>query len=441
MIKTNIKRITAAAAALAVMSSLTGCGEKTTWGADIDQIRVPAGIFIYYLYNSYYTAQGRLSEETAELGSEAEETQPDLFSSQIEGKDSKQWIYDEATKSMQEYAAVEAKFDEYGLALTSEEREAALIYCDQLWDYAGEYYVGMGISQDSYNKIYLNSEKRSKLFEDIYSEGGEQAVSDEELKSYLDENYAMVNFIKMELKDGDGNLLKSDGKAERMAMAEDYIERYKNGEDLDALNAEYEEFYSRLQEEAAAAAEAEQEGNSAEVDESDAQAEESGTEDGVTPSDDAVYEEPAETDNEALPEETQTWSGEDSADFDMSGIDDDYTYDGGETLNSAFSSNKQAIERSGTAPDSAVVAAVFDEMSNGEIKVVESTDGEYYYVVVKLDILENDDYLNSARESLLYEMKSEDFDELIAGWTETQTVSKNEDAYKRYDPQKMFGDE
>ena len=35
-------------------------------------------------------------------------------------------------------------------------------------------------------------------------------------------------------------------------------------------------------------------------------------------------------------------------------------------------------------------------------------------------------------------MKSEDFDALITQWTEAQNVVKNQDAYKRYDPKKLF---
>ena len=49
MARFNIKKITAVAAAAAVMSSMTACGENTTWGATIDGSDIPAGIFIYYL--------------------------------------------------------------------------------------------------------------------------------------------------------------------------------------------------------------------------------------------------------------------------------------------------------------------------------------------------------------------------------------------------------
>lgn len=458
MARFNIKKITAVAAAAAVMSSMTACGENTTWGATIDGSDIPAGIFIYYLQSAYYSAQSKLNEENsassdAIASADGTTTTAAVFSSQIDGKDAKTWIYDEATKSMQEYAAIEAKFTELGLTITADEKDAAKVYCDQTWDYAGEYYTKMGISEKSFTSLYLNSQKRDKVFKTIYSEGGEYAVSDDEIKTYLDENYAMINYIAMELKDGSGNLLKSDGKAEMMSMAESYVERYKNGEDFDALNAEYTAYYDNLKaaaaEEAANAAadEAETETSTAEVTPSDAEAALEDNADEITDSaeiaEDATE---APTEDTAEAEETAD-TAEETAEADSSTTEEaadttetstnasaEETSDSGEQI----SSNKTVIEKSGTTPDSAVVSKVFDEMQKGDIQIIESSDSETYYIVLKMDVLETDEYFLSAKDSLLYEMKSEDFDALITQWTEAQNVVKNQDAYKRYDPKKLF---
>ncbi|WP_147621174.1 hypothetical protein [Huintestinicola sp.] len=462
MARFNIKKITAVAAAAAVMSSMTACGENTTWGATIDGSDIPAGIFIYYLQSAYYSAQSKLNEENsassdAVASADGTTTTAAVFSSQIDGKDAKTWIYDEATKSMQEYAAIEAKFTELGLTITADEKDAAKVYCDQTWDYAGEYYTKMGISEKSFTSLYLNSQKRDKVFKTIYSEGGEYAVSDDEIKTYLDENYAMINYIAMELKDGSGNLLKSDGKAEIMSMAESYVERYKNGEDFDALNAEYTAYYDNLKAEAEAAAaeeaanaaadEAETEISTAEVTPSDAEAALEDNADEITDSaetaedateapteDTAEADETADTAEETAEADSSTT--EEAADTTETSADAsaEETTDSGEQI----SSNKTVIEKSGTTPDSAVVSKVFDEMQKGDIQIIESSDSEKYYIVLKMDVLETDEYFLSAKDSLLYEMKSEDFDALITQWTEAQNVVKNQDAYKRYDPKKLF---
>ncbi len=457
MARFNIKKITAVAAAAAVMSSMTACGENTTWCATIDGSDIPAGIFIYYLQSAYYSAQSKLNEENsassdAVASADGTTTTAAVFSSQIDGKDAKTWIYDEATKSMQEYAAIEAKFTELGLTITADEKDAAKVYCDQTWDYAGEYYTKMGISEKSFTSLYLNSQKRDKVFKTIYSEGGEYAVSDDEIKTYLDENYAMINYIAMELKDGSGNLLKSDGKAEIMSMAESYVERYKNGEDFDALNAEYTAYYDNLKAEAEAAAaeeaanaaadEAETETSTAEVTPSDAEAALEDNADEITDSAETA-EDATEVSTEDTAEADETAdTAEETAEADITTEEAaettetsaEETTDSGEQI----SSNKTVIEKSGTTPDSAVVSKVFDEMQKGDIQIIESSDSEKYYIVLKMDVLETDEYFLSAKDSLLYEMKSEDFDALITQWTEAQNVVKNQDAYKRYDPKKLF---
>lgn len=436
MSKLNIKKAIAIASAAAIMAGASGCGEKTTWGAEINGTQVPAGVFIYYLQNAYYDAQSKAeTSETAE-GEEA----PDIFTLQIEGKNAKDWMYDEATKSMQEYCAIEEKFAERGLSLTAEEKEAAQLYSDQLWDYGGEYYMEMGISQKSYLSVYLNSIKREKLFGSYYFEGGENAVSDDEAKSYLDENYALINYIDIELKDGEGNLLKSDGIAERRAMAEDYIARYNNGEDFDLLRSEYDAYYQGLKD-AAAASEGENKIDTegiVDVEPSDAQAPLDGEgdtlpEESEAPESDGgdVSEtEPAETAATENTEASETAQSEEATE-EMTVSQEDV-----EVFN--VESNKTVIEKDGNEPNADISKAVFEEMSKGEIRIVESADGEHLYLVVKLDILETDEYYSTAKESLIYEMKSGDFDAMIEQWMQSQVVVRNEESYKRYDPEKTM---
>ena len=454
MTKLNIKKIAALGCAAAMLGSLTACGEKTTWGAVIDGVQIPAGVFIYYLDTANYEAQQKLGEQTdtsADLSPEGAAAQSSetvtlpLYSSQIDGVDSKQWIYDRATELMQDYAAVEAKFDEYGLTLSDDDKQSAQVYLDQIWDYAGDYYTSMGVSENSYKSIFLNSSKKQKLFETIYSEGGERAVSDDEIKTYLDENYALINYIDVELKDGEGNLLKSDGKAERMEMLNSYIERYNNGEDFDELNAEYVTYYENLKkaaEEAAAAAEEAANANTDDAAETTAEVSQSNAEAALSSDDEEVTdsEETSETEAPAETEASEETTAPDEAVSETETSAAETTAADAQTTQvGTVESNMTVIEKADqTVPCADVANKVFDEMNKGDIQIIETADGEHYYLVVKLDILEDDEYFTTARASLLSEMKSDDFDGMISEWISAQTVEKNADSYKRYDPEKMF---
>ena len=92
-----------------------------------------------------------------------------------------------------------------------------------------------------------------------------------------------------------------------------------------------------------------------------------------------------------------------------------------------------------TVPCAEVAEKVFDGMNKGDIEIVETADGEHYYLVLKLDILEDEEYFTTARDSLLSEMKYDEFEGIVTEWTAAQSVSKNDAAYKRYDPEKIFG--
>ncbi|MGN0665265.1 MAG: hypothetical protein ACI4KF_01930 [Huintestinicola sp.] len=463
--KAYIKRIAAAMTASAMLLSLTACGEDTTWAAVIDGTQIKAGLFIYYLQTGYYQAQSQLTANE-------DGTMPDIYTAQIDGKDGKTWIYDYATEQMQKYAAIEAKAAEYGIEITEDEKEAAKISTESTWDYiqqfyGDDYFSSVGISFESYLDAYLNDMKYNKLFDKLYSEGGDYAVSQDEIRTYMDENYALINYIEMELKDGEGNLLKSEDKAERVAMAEDYIARYNAGEDFDMLNAEYTNYYNDLIAAAeAAAAEAASDTETtetAEVEALPAEAEEAESENGEVTA--AETEAPAEDTEESDSEAAET-SAEDAeaADADAA-VSEETTAEAAEEtaaettaetaaetaedtsssetvpgeLVSSVPSNETVIEKAGTTPNATVVTEVFNNMQKGEIKLVEDPAGEYMYLVLKLDILEDDEYVDMAQASILYEMKGDTFEELIKEWVTAQVFEKNEKAYARYDAKKLFG--
>ncbi|MBP5580824.1 MAG: hypothetical protein J6X85_03375 [Ruminococcus sp.] len=270
------------------------------------------------------------------------------------------------------------------------------------------------------------------------------------------ENYVLVNFIDMELKDGEGNLLKSDGKAERMAMAEDYVTRFKNGEDFDALNNEYRTFYTKLKEDAAKETQGSEtpavtedlgdtqiqwtpvEGSDAEDDAPDTEetgivAGEETPEETAAPDEELSSDEDTETEAPAETTVTTTAPAETEAPAETA------EQPAPENEISNYPSNKQVVEKDGTYPDADVVAKAF-ELTVGDVAIVESKDGEHYYVVARLDLNEDENYFTSSKQSLLFEMKSDDYDALIDEWVAAQNYKENPAAVNRYDPTKLFKD-
>lgn len=361
-----MKKISAAAAAAVMTLSLASCGSDTTWGADIDGTRLRAGILIYFQSNA-------VSEASQYLG----EGETDVLAITIEDKPARDWINDEAIEDMREYAAVEKKFTELGLTFENNEEKAASNTVDQWWEYVGEYFEGVGVSKQSYYDVVLNSQKRASIFDYYYSDGGEKEVSEEEIKNYLLENNSRIKFIRMELKDGEGNLLKSEGKDELRKMAEGYIERAKNGESFEAIEDEYNEYYANL------------------IAEANGTASENG-------------------DGTAEEDETADTAAEEPERISYGTI----------------------VSKDSAIPSEKVAETVFDGSLNvGDYTIVE--ENEVWYIVYRMDLFEDPSYLEDQKDSTRRALKGEEFDATVAGWIEGQDVTVNEAAVKRYKLEKL----
>ncbi len=364
-----IKKISAVAVTAAMALSLASCGSDTTWGAKIDDTELRAGIFIYYQSDAFSRAYDYVTE-----------TDTDIMALTIEGKSTEDWVNEQAQKGMQEYVAIENKFDELGLTFENNEEAIAKANVEMWWEYVSDYFEGIGVSQESYLDVVINGEKKNAIFEYYYGEGGELEVSEDDIKAYLNDNFARIKYIDMPLKDGEGNLLKSEGKAEIKAMADEYIERMKNGEAFEDISAEYDEYYNGLIE-AATAEETTEDDTTVELDPSDA----------VTTEDEEV-------------DELVLLGSVSSADYPV--------------------------------PSASVHEKVVgDALSVGEYLIIE--EDEVYYIVYKMDLFADEEYYDYKKSDVLDTLKGEEFDATVESWTANQTVEMNEAAVKRYKVEKI----
>ncbi len=366
-----IKKISAVAVTSAMALSLASCGQDTTWGAKIDETELRAGIFIYYQSDAFSRAYDYMTE-----------TDTDVMALTIDGMSTEDWVNDQTIKSMQEYVAVENKFEELGLAFENNEEEVAKANVEQWWEYVSEYFEGIGVSQESYLDVVINSEKKAAIFDYYYGEGGEMEVAEDDIRTYLNENFARIKYIDMPLKDGEGNLLKTEGKAEIKAMAEEYIERMKNGEAFEDISAEYDEYYNGLVEEATAAETEGSDENTIEID----------------------------LDEMAAAEET-----EEADDLVLLG--------------------------SVTSADYPIPSASVHEKVVGNALGVDEylliEEDEVYYIVYKMDLFADEEYYDYKKTDVLNELKGEEFDATVTSWTENQNVVVNDAAVKRYTIEKL----
>lgn len=212
-----IKKITAAFLAVLMIMSISGCSTKPEWSYKVDDNEMQIGVYIYALYTAYNQAATYAS--SAE-GYDAEKSFLNLTITDDDGETAvaKDWIVDTAKELTKNILTIEEEFEARGLTLEAEDETAAKESADNDWN-LGPYYdmylaYGMmptpykdilepyGVSYESFERAsYMASAKQTALFEEIYINDEETAVSTEDLTNFFTENYTSYSYLSVRLAD------------------------------------------------------------------------------------------------------------------------------------------------------------------------------------------------------------------------------------------------
>jgi len=159
--------------------------------------------------------------------------------SNAEGEDElKETVLDQLTYL---YAAMELA-KENNMTLTAEELSSiddSLEETKASFDTDAEYIAALNQNYIPSETFYKNTviakyQLYQKLFTDLYSETGANALSDEELISFVEDHYVRASHILVAFGD-------DEEASATKARAEEALSRVQSGEDFDALVAEYGE--------------------------------------------------------------------------------------------------------------------------------------------------------------------------------------------------------
>lgn len=357
-----LRKIVAGVITLGIMLSVVSCASDTSNAAVIDGMNIKAGIYIFYLQNAISDAQQIAETE-------------DIWDLDIEDKPAKEWIKDKATEYCKDYVGTIRKFDELELTLSSDDKSMINNQVKSVWETYGDSFEEVGISEQSYNDISKVDYMNKLIFDKLYGKGGINAVDDKELMTYLDDEFVRYKSISIPLKDGSGNIIKSADREDIRELADEYLDRAKDGEDFDKLIDEYAKH----------------------------------------------REEEVEKAN-PTPTTEESDNADDSADDDEIEEEDEDIY------------AKESILKK----DSKAYPTKVMEFINSDLKIGEPTffeGDEYYYIFLRLDMKERSDYLSENRVSLLEMYKDEEFKGILEDFSKDFTVEKNDKAYDRYDPE------
>lgn len=421
------KKITAAlTAALLCTASLTSCSD-TSYVMTVGDSKINAGI---YIYNELTEMSYQMTMMYYQKG-----IKKDYFDQKVDGKAFDEYLSDYALTATKEYAAVVDKFNELGLTLSDEDIKSINNSISSTWDSQGEFYESEGISKESVKLALKGSKMREELFDYYYAEGGEEAVSDDEMVKYLDDNYLRyksISFAKTKAST-DSSSSATDSSTDSAAAAneeakakrDEFLEKAQgvSFDDFDSIIDEYNDYVaSKKAKDSSSAADSD-----------------SSASDSSTASDDTSSVSDIDTSSTAS-DDTSSVS-DSTADSSTASSDTDSSADSSSSAPDPYANEKMA--NYGEMDDSQKDTAngkILKEVSGMSTDVATAyEDDNAYYILIKGDIKDRDtEYAKDNHEDLLKEMKSDEFQKKLTSWVEKLDIKVNNKAIKRYTPKVVY---
>lgn len=357
----KIKRLLTLALCGALCVGLAGCGRDQTVVSAGDY-KASAAVYVLNQMNA-------LSEVTAQDGYDS--TLENVWDNQIDGQSMEDWVNDRALDLCFQYVATNKLFEDKGLSITEEEQTVIDSSLESFPNYE-ELYTNIGVAESSYEEYLIFNSRFQELFLDRYQEGGEAAVSDEELSSFYRDNFDEVKLISLSYTEPTED--SSDSSADTQednnsspeavqATAQGYLDRLQAGENMDDLIYEYRQ---------------------------------------STASDPSTV-----TRSESVANITVIPANGDNTTT--------YTDD---VINQMV-----AIAQGGSA-------------------LVQDTENSRYYVVYKVDQDNNTEYFDANRDNILYEMKSDEFEQYLVDYANNEMgATVNGMIQGRYSCKKVYDDQ
>lgn len=383
----TLKKIVAVIMVAAMALSFTACGD-TSWIAKSDSESVPSGVYIYYQTEGYIAAGYELAAQDQQFYSYIYYGLSYL-DQKIGDKPVTDYMNEYALKMSKQYLALNKLFDELGLELSADEAAVVSKQTNKLWDSNSEQLEDIGVSKESIRKVLESATKRQKVFNAYYEVGGKNGTTEEDIKSFIADNYARVKYMTFQYADSADDAVDEARKDQALKDAQSYLDRINAGEDINALIKEHNDEVAAANE-AAQDEEADSENVKPDLPEAEDSAEDGAEEDVPQP-------------EIVKPDENDPYA------------------------------NESIISKDSQYPSEKFVNYIFTEVKTGEVKLVQ--DDLNIYVVSKLDVGEREDYYTEKRETVISQMFDTDFNSKLNKELEGINVEVNDRSVKRYKPE------
>lgn len=422
----KLKRVVCAVlCVLLLTAAVAGCSTPE-YAMTINGENVTTGEYLANLYNVFYQLyynQGLYYYE--QYGSDVwGQSYPYGEGDATQSLPLSDYIKQMTQDSLVRQRAIASLMEKYGVTLSEEDQKDLQ---NQLEGISNSNLLELGFNKENYRKMVTGTFNERGLFYGLYDEGGQRAISAEDLRAYFDANYLTYKSIEISLENSDGEALSEEEIAEITERLEGYLAIYNETGDFDKAIEQYTEDNSAS--------------SSTTTTGSDST---TGTGDSTTTADDET--------TTANPEETTT-TGEDTAP--TAAPDDETTTAGtGDTTTTTTGAQDDEDEEeeetdanlktlvAEKASDQELVKAI-QSVEEGTAKIVQyNKNGETTTaaLILRLDPEGEgrEDYFEESHDNIIYNMKWDEFDKEVTELIATYTVEVNAKTIKMCDPKNFL---
>lgn len=213
--------------AMLLLLAASGCTITTPSSVgSIDDVEIPAGIYLLAQYNAYNTASSDADLATGESARDVKAVLRAECTGTIGDEevttDGADYIAQLTLRSLEYYAAVETMFDELGGVLDDAATSEAADTAASVWESNGDLYAANGISQATIEQYLLNNQKAQACLELLYGENGQTPVTEAEYTDYLQNECLYIDEVQLPLFDANTYAFADEEQAaEIQALAEE----------------------------------------------------------------------------------------------------------------------------------------------------------------------------------------------------------------------------
>ena len=380
------KKAIALMLAVVFVLTMAACHPKDEVALSSGDYKITSAMYSYFLTMADSEAKSLINSD------DKYDTKAKGFSyykQKIDDKPFETYVKDKAIESCLRYIVLEKLSKEAELKISDEDKKGWESTAEYYWNYAyGPVLMMNGVGYETYKKIFMNDALYSEYFDYTYGADGEKAISTEDIKKAMGENYTAVYMITHDYSKEE----KPDVEAISKSL-DKYVTSLKDGKAFKDVLADYNK------------------DNKKETS--------SNTTSSTTTSS-------TSSNNSSTTTSTTTSSttSSDNKEEEKKPKDSDITI---------LSKNEDTYGATYFAKYADV-----EKLKADEVALIHDEDAKAYYIVVKKDINADEYYLDDLTDEIRYLLKSDEFDKFLKDTASKLDYEVNKYAINQFKVKKIY---